>query len=112
MKRPKYNNHRFSFGGENFDSEKEFFHYRRLHLLLQSGEIKNLKRQVSYKFPINGENLRFVDSKREVKYIADYVYETQDGELVVSDAKGFRTRDYLLKKALMRSCHGIVIKEV
>ena len=36
----------------------------------------------------------------------------RDGELVVEDAKGMKTKEYIIKRKLMLSIHGIRIKEV
>jgi hypothetical protein len=40
------------------------------------------------------------------------VYRSKDGQLHVVDAKGFRTREYILKRKLMKFRHGITIEEV
>lgn len=50
--------------------------------------------------------------ERACSYVADFVYTTRDGKLVVEDAKGFRTEAYKLKKKLMLWRYGIDIKEV
>lgn len=72
------------------------------------GEITHLRLQVPYellpKYRVNGK------TERAVKYIADFVYN-KDGEMIVEDAKGFRTDVYKLKKKMMYHTHGIVIKE-
>lgn len=45
-------------------------------------------------------------------YIADFVYtDAATGKLVVEDAKGMRTRDYIIKRKLMLYIHGIKIRE-
>ena len=49
--------------------------------------------------------------ERGVYYIADFVYY-RDGEYVVEDAKGVRTKEYIIKRKLMLYVHGIKIKEV
>lgn len=38
---------------------------------------------------------------RVIKYIADFVIEYTDGRTEVVDVKGFRTKDYLLKKKML-----------
>lgn len=50
--------------------------------------------------------------ERACSYVADFVYTTRDGKLVVEDAKGFRTEAYKIKKKLMLWRYGIDIKEV
>ena len=49
--------------------------------------------------------------ERAAHYIADFVY-MEDGKKVVEDTKGFRTKDYILKRKLMLMVHNIRIKEV
>jgi hypothetical protein len=49
--------------------------------------------------------------EKECAYIADFVYK-EDGRIVVEDTKGFRTKDYIIKRKLMLHEHGIRIKEV
>ena len=49
--------------------------------------------------------------EREVSYVADFVY-TENGKRIVEDTKGFKTKDYIIKRKLMLHVHGIRIKEV
>jgi hypothetical protein len=49
--------------------------------------------------------------EQAVKYVADFVYE-ENGKLIVEDTKGFRTKDYIIKRKLMLWVHGIQIKEI
>ena len=49
--------------------------------------------------------------EKEVTYIADFVYY-KDGELIVEDTNGFRTKDYIIKRKLMLYVHHIRIKEI
>jgi len=108
----KYRNKKTILDGITFDSRKESLHYLKLKALEAAGKIHGLKMQTRFKFPINGENVRYVDSKREITYVADFDYTTSDGLWVVCDVKGFKTRDYLIKKALMMACHQVLIMEV
>ena len=50
--------------------------------------------------------------EKEISYYADFDYYTKDGEHVVEDAKGVKTKEYIIKRKLMLSVHGIRIKEV
>lgn len=54
--------------------------------------------------------------ERECAYIADFVYKTilPDGDTltIVEDTKGFRTKDYIIKRKLMLSVYGIRIREI
>ena len=38
-------------------------------------------------------------------------WDNEKNELVVEDSKGFRTKDYIIKRKLMLHEHGIRIKE-
>lgn len=49
--------------------------------------------------------------QRATTYVADFVYETM-GKTIVEDTKGFRTKEYELKKKMMRAFLGIEIKEI
>ena len=87
------------------DSIKEANRWCELNLLLRAGKIQDLQRQV--KFALIPKQ----DGERAVFYIADFVY-TENGEKVVEDVKGMRTKEYKLKKKMMLYFHGIRIKEI
>lgn len=50
--------------------------------------------------------------ERNVEYRADFVYFDAEDNLVVEDAKGVRTPDYVIKRKLMLWLYGIRIREV
>lgn len=108
----KYKNKIVEVDGVKLHSKKEarYFHY--LKLLETKGDITGLKCQVKFDFKINDQFLRYVDSNRVIKYVADFEYFDMYGNRKVVDVKGFKTRDYLIKKALMMACHGILVEEV
>lgn len=85
-----------------FDSKMEYQRFLQLQLLERAGKISNLKKQVSYPL-IAGDTL-------VCTYIADFVYE-ENGKLVVEDSKGFKTKEYQLKKKLMKKLLDIDIFE-
>lgn len=96
--------------GITFDSRKEANRYRELVLLERAGRIQNLQCQVKFELiPSQRVDGRVVE--RAVQYVADFVY-TQDGKTVVEDTKGFKTKDYIIKRKLMLHIHNIRIKEV
>lgn len=105
----KYHNKKCEYKGLKFDSLKERNHYIVLEHLEKTGQIKDLKRQVKFElqpsFKLNGKTIRAIN------YIADFTY-LKDGILVVVDTKGFRTKDYLLKKKMFQYKYGIDIVEV
>ena len=105
QKRSKYGNTKTEINGEVFDSAKEADRYVKLLLLQKVGEIGLIKRQVEYELNPGGTH--------SLKYIADFTYMVvKSGETIVEDVKGFRTREYLRKRRLMKKVHGIIIKEV
>lgn len=122
----KYGNRKVSDDGEIFDSRKEYRRWKELQILQRAGEITNLRRQVKFVLiPAQREDSIAVYSRgmhkgspkpgrlieREAAYIADFVYCDRDGNTVVEDCKGMRTKEYVLKRKLMLHNYGIRIKE-
>lgn len=106
----KYGSRAVTLNGEKFDSHKEARRYGELVLLEKAGQISSLERQVRFELiPSQYRGGRCVE--RAVHYIADFVYY-EDGEKIVEDSKGFRTKDYIIKRKLMLLVHNIRIKEV
>ena len=121
--RSKYGNRKVNIDGETFDSRKEGRRYSELLLLERAGEIRGLERQVKFVLiPAQREPDRtgpkggIIKGKvieREISYIADFVYyDTRTGEKIVEDAKGMRTKEYILKRKMMLFFHGVRIREV
>lgn len=121
--RSKYGNKKAKASGKVFDSRTERSRYYTLQVLEKAGEISDLRLQVPFEvIPAIYETVE-VQLKTKVKqvrklvqrathYVADFVYKDKDGNVVVEDSKGFRTKEYLLKKKMMRAFLGITIKEV
>lgn len=121
----KYGNSKVVVDGIRFDSLREATYYRILKQREARGEISNLRRQVKYEVipTIWREEEVYLKRKKEtrtirkcvqrsVHYVADFVYTDSDGKEVVVDVKGYRTRDYTLKKKMMLAFNGIKISEV
>ena len=112
----KFYNQKTKVKGRVFDSRKEARRYQELLILQQAGEIRGLECQVpfplipaqKYKDPVTGR----WKTERGTKYVADFVYTTRDGERVVEDVKGVRTKEYIIKRKLMLWLDGIHIVEV
>lgn len=107
---PKYGNRKIIRDGIEFDSIKECQRYCELKLMQRAGLISDLQTQVSFEL-IPAQRIDGKVVERAVNYIADFVYH-QNGQKVVEDTKGFRTKDYILKRKLMLWIHGIRIREV
>lgn len=109
-RKTKYGSRKVSVNGETFDSVKEYRRYCELKLLEKAGEIYDLKRQVRFEL-IPSQRINGRVAERACLYIADFVY-TENGLTVVEDTKGFKTKDYIIKRKLMLKVYGIQIKEV
>lgn len=106
----KYHSKRITIDGEQFDSMKEYRRWCELKFLQKAKHIKDLKRQVKFVLiPAQYENGKCLE--RECAYFADFTY-IQDGKLVVEDTKGYKTKDYIIKRKMMLHVHGIRIQEV
>lgn len=118
----KYNNRKIVVDGIVFDSAKEARRYSELLVLLKAGEISDLKRQVKYTLIPPQREPDTVGPRggvrpgklieHEVSYVADFVYKDKDGNEIVEDTKGFRTKDYVIKRKLALYLLGIRIREV
>lgn len=108
----KYNNKKTIIDGQVFDSRKEAKRFQELVLLENVGAIENLSRQVKFVLiPSQRDEATGKVIERECSYRADFEY-TEDGKTVVEDVKGFRTKEYILKRKMMLWKYGIRIREV
>ena len=122
-RKSKYGNKKAKANGKVFDSKTERSRYYTLQMLEKAGEISDLRLQVPFEIiPAIYETVE-VQLKTKTKqvqklvqraahYVADFVYKDKNGNMVVEDSKGFRTKEYELKKKMMRAFLGITIKEV
>lgn len=124
MAKNKYGARKITRDGMVFDSLKEWRRWVELSLLERAGTITDLQRQVEFVLiPAQYETFerygktgnRLKDGRkcveREVKYVADFVYE-KDGKTIVEDTKGFKTKDYILKRKMALFLLGIKINEI
>lgn len=106
----KYHNKKVIIDGIKFDSKKESQYYLKLKMLEKTGKIRDLKIHVPFvlieAFKLNNKTYR------KMKYIADFVYYGDKDKLHVVDTKGFKTKEYELKKKLMAWKYGIEIEEI
>lgn len=95
-----------------FHSKREADEWVKLRMLEKRGVLTHLRRQVRYPLTVNGVKI--------CDYVADFVWcddcdypQTCSGfSTTVADAKGCITKDYALKKALMKAIHNIDIREL
>ena len=106
----KYRSRKITRDGMTFDSVKEYKRFCELSLLLKAGTITDLERQVKFVL-IPSQRIDGKVVERPCTYIADFSYK-ENGKLVIEDTKGFKTKDYIIKRKLMLYVHSIRIKEV
>lgn len=115
-----------TFDGLTFDSKRECLRWQELKLLEKAGKICDLRRQVKFELipeqrmpdtlGKNGGRRRGKLLEKAVHYVADFIYyeggrPSEGGKLVVEDAKGHRTREYIIKRKLMLARYDIKIRE-
>lgn len=119
----KYHARKVEYNGLEFDSQKELLRYQELCSLCSDGIISELRRQVKYILIPSQREPGYVGPRGGIKpgkvienecsYIADFVYRlNESGETIVEDTKGFKTKDYIIKRKLMLFVYGIRIKEI
>lgn len=110
--------------GHLHDSKKEAERCNELQLLLKAGKITDLELQKDYllipalyrEIDLNekyksGKNKGQPKTKRvceelKVVYRADFVYiDKETGKTVIEDCKGMRTKEYILKRKLMKQLY-------
>lgn len=105
----KFKNQRCEYQGQSFRSKRELQRFLILQNDLSLGVISDLRREVPFelapKVMLDGR------CKPALRYFADFVYN-RGGVTVVEDAKGVQTPVYRIKKHLMKTVHGINVKEV
>lgn len=101
----KYLNKKSVNNGITFDSKKELERWKTLQILVSKNLIHSLQRQVTFfLLPKN-------DKFNSVRYIADFVYY-KNGQKIIEDVKGYKTKEYILKKKMMYHFHKILIQEI
>lgn len=107
----KYKSKKTVVDGQTFDSKKEANRYQDLLLLEKAGVIKNLSRQVKFVLIPSQRDESGKVIERECSYKADFTYE-EGIKTVVEDVKGFRTKEYIIKRKLLLYQYGIRIREI
>ena len=102
----KYKARKTIIDGIQFDSKKEANRYCELNLLESAGEIKNL--QLQPRFTLQ-ESFKYQGKKeRKIEYVADFMYEENDGQVVVEDVKSEPTKTplYRVKRKMFLKRYG------
>ena len=97
----KYGARKVRLDGHWFDSKREAKYYRLYKHMLECGEIEELKLQPKFELQ---EHFRDSEGhmERAITYKADFSFCYPDGQKVVVEVKGFRTRDYLIRRKLFK----------
>lgn len=102
--RGKYGNRFTEYNGHMYQSMREANHAKNLDTMRRAvnpkDRVVSIECQVKYPLII------------QTSYIADFVVKFADGHEEVQDAKGFRTREYKMKKRAMKNQHKIDIVEI
>lgn len=107
----KMHNEKTVCDGITFDSAKEAQRYAELKMLERVGLITELTRQESFVLiPAQYRNGKLVE--RAVIYKADFTYVDEKGDKIVEDVKGFKTKEYIIKRKLLLHIYGIQIREI
>ena len=101
-KKRKYNNKKVEVDGIKFDSIGESERYKELKILFRAGIIKELSLQPKF------ELIPKQKDERAVTYTADFQYK-ENGEWVVEDFKGMKTRDYIIRRKLFKYLNPEII---
>ena len=109
-KRSKYGAVKTVVDNITFASKREAARYCELKVLERAGEIRDLRLQPSFEIIPAVE----LDGKKQraTKYIADFCFLDADGVMVYEDVKGHRTKEYILKRKLVKHVFGVEIREV
>ncbi len=100
--------------GHIHDSKKEAQRCNELQLLQRAGEISELEIQQKITL-LPCRKYENMPNEREIVYIADFVYK-QGKTTIIEDTKGFKTKDYIIKRKLLKDkyCRGgdVIFREV
>lgn len=114
----KYQNVRTaSSDGITHASKMEARRWEELQLLQRAGQLRDLRRQVPFEIApavtLRSQRLGVPDRKSPaLRYVADFVYfDVMAERKVVEDCKGAITKEYRIKRHLMKAYCGIDIFE-
>jgi hypothetical protein len=95
----KYGAKKIEIDGHVFPSKRESQYYLLYRDMLQRGEIKDL--QLQPRFELIPSFTNWAGKKcRPCHYTADFLLTYPDGRQRVIEVKGFRTRDYQLRRKM------------
>lgn len=99
-KRTKYGATPAHVDGIRFDSKREARVYEQLKRMRDAGEVARFHRQVVFDLPGG------------VTYKLDFLVVFSDGRIENWDAKGVETKEFRIKRRLVRATYGVEIRTV
>lgn len=105
--RSKFGNIRSTYAGRIFASKREAGHAAILDAMKRAREPHQRVKSVVYQYRIPV----VVNGVKICVYVADFYVLFADGHKEIHETKGFRTRDYILKKKLVEAIYGEEIHE-
>lgn len=100
MNTSKYGNRKTVVNGITFDSKLEAKRYNELVLLQKAKLISEL--QLQFEFILQDGFIYDGKKERAIKYKADFYYKDNKlNKYVCEDAKGFKTKEYAIKRKLL-----------
>lgn len=110
----KYGAQKTTLNGITFASKHEAERYVELKYMERARLISDLQLQRAFTLIGAQRDSNGKVIERPCKYIADFTYKDQNGNLIVEDAKSPATRTdvYKIKRKLMLMIYGIRIQEV
>ena len=101
----KYRNRKTVVDGIKFDSKREAQFYSSLKQLECAGQVSQIELQKRYPLAVNGETV--------CTYLADFAFhDAIQNRYRVVDVKGVVTKDFSIKRKLMRAIHGIEVEVI
>ena len=90
--------------GHEFPSLKEADYYLMYKDMLQQGELINLELQPKFTLipAFKGKDGK---TEKSVNYTADFRLTYPDGHIVIVEVKGYKTRDYVIRRKLFKWQH-------
>lgn len=98
-KRNKYNARKTTIDGFEFASRKEADYYCELKLRHNAGDIKGFSLQPEFVL-LEAFTDNTGKKQRAIKYTADFKVIHNDYSVEIVETKGYKTRDYILRKKL------------
>lgn len=103
----KYKNVKTEYKGRLFDSMREANHAAMLDGLRFATQPKDKVIRIEYQYPMP----LIINGTKIAKYIADFYVVFEDGHHEIHEVKGFKTREYIIKKKLVEALYREKIME-